>query len=370
MINPNKAKSPRYDQFVFKAMNRMGYNAATVGQLELDRGTEYVRELAPQLDCPVVVSNAKATAGETPWRETAIVTVGGRKFGILGLVSQDFGSGKEALEDAGWTIEDPMAAVARLLPELEKQSDVTIALAHLQAADLDRLVREGKGIDLVIAGLNPHPMNTQPDDAVTAILRPGQRGEYIGVARITPGAGGGPVTVDGLEAVMLEMNKYPDDPELAAELEALKKEVDAETRKAQIERELKAQDGLILGQDRYLGNETCARCHSGEIDWWNSDPHAKAFATLEKEGKQSDSACLRCHVTGYEQPGGFGGIGTTANMKSVQCESCHGMGTLHDWTGKSASVPGEATCRACHVAEWSPDFEYGAYLKRLGHGTK
>ncbi len=370
MIHPNRQQNPRYNQFVVEAMNRMHYDAVTIGQLELERGTDYVRELVPQFSCPVVVSNVRPASGGTPWKETAIVTVGGRKVGVLGLVSPDFGPGKAALADNGWVIEEPMAAVARLLPSLAQQADVTVALAHLETRDFNRLVAEGKGIDLVIAGYNPQPMNVQPDSAATTLLRPGQRGEYIGVARITPASHGNPTEVAGIETIMLEMTKFPEEPTLAAELAAIKKEIEAETRKAQLERELKAQEGLVLGQDRYLGTETCGRCHALEVDWWTSDPHAKAFATLETAGHDTDAACLSCHVTGYQQPGGFGGTGTTVSMKNVQCESCHGMGTQHDWSGTSTEAPGEATCRTCHVPEWSPKFDYATYLARLGHGGK
>jgi hypothetical protein len=370
MTHPNKQQNPHYNSFVVEAMNDMRYDAVTMGQLELDRGTDFVREYAPRFQCPVVLSNVRPATGDAPWKETAIVQIGGRRVGILGLVSADFGQGPEALAQAGWTVEDPMAAVGRLLPGLKQQSDVTVVLAHLEVRDLDRLVRQGRGIDLVVAGYNPQPLNTQPDSAATTILRPGQRGEHVGLARITPGTKGAPTAVAGLESIMLEMSKFPDDPDLAARLAVVKKEIEAETRKAQLEQELKAQEGLILGQDRYLGLETCARCHTGESDWWNNDPHARAFATLETQGKQGDAACLKCHVTGQGLPGGFGGVGTTANMKNVQCESCHGMGTLHDWSGAGAPRVTEATCKSCHVPEWSPQFDYAAYLSRLGHGTR
>jgi hypothetical protein len=370
MTHPNKQQNPLYNDFVAEAMNTMRYDAVTMGQLELDRGADFVRAYAPKFQCPVVVSNVRVTSGETPWKETAVVQIGGRKVGILGLVSADYGQGPDALIEAGFTFEEPLAATRRLLPGLRKQCDVVVALAHLATKDIDDVLRAGRGIDLVVAGYNPNPVNAQPDTAVTTILRPGQRGEHVGIAHVMPGVGGAPATVSGLETVMLEMAKYPDDEALAARLAAIKKEVEAETRKAQLEQELKAQEGLVLGQDRYLGGETCARCHAREAAWWNGNAHARAYATLETKGKQADPACLKCHVTGDGMAGGFGGTATTVDMKNVQCESCHGMGTQHDWSGASAARVGEAACRTCHTAEWSPDFDYGTYFGRLGHGKK
>jgi nitrate/TMAO reductase-like tetraheme cytochrome c subunit len=169
---------------------------------------------------------------------------------------------------------------------------------------------------------------------------------------------------------MLDMTKIAENVEMAEKLAGIKHTIELETRKAQLQREIETEDGLLLGQDRYLGEATCARCHTTEAQELVDDPHAHAFATLEKMGKAEDQACLPCHVTGFGAPGGFAGLGGTPEMKNVQCESCHGMGTHHDWTGTVAkTAAAEATCLQCHVAEWSPRWDYTAYLKRLAHGS-
>ena len=65
-------------------------------------------------------------------------------------------------------MEDPFAAVERLVPALRPQSDMVVVLAHLKQEDLDRLTKTaGKGIDLVIAGHNSYVMSTQPQNAQT-----------------------------------------------------------------------------------------------------------------------------------------------------------------------------------------------------------
>jgi nitrate/TMAO reductase-like tetraheme cytochrome c subunit len=347
-------------------MNRMKYDAVSLGQTELERGDAAVREIIQQLKTKVVLTNVTTKSGQTPWAESAVLTAGGRRVGVIGLLSQDFSGKPEAFDQAGFTVEDPFAAVPRVVPGLRSKTDLVVALAHLKPADLDRLVKtDGQGIDLVIAGFNPASNTDQPDTAVTAILRPGQRGEYIGLAHLgaqDPATGRAQAKI---EALMLEVNKFRDDEPMASQLATLKSEVDADLRKAQLERELKVSEGIVLGQDRYLGNETCARCHASDIAWWEKDPHAHAFATLEKQGKQGDASCLPCHVTGSGAAGGFGHLGTTADMRNVQCESCHGMGTQHDWTGKTASAVNEASCKTCHVPEW----DYASYLARLGHGN-
>ncbi len=370
IIHYDKNHDARYDRFIVEAMNQMHYDAVTLGEVELERGPDYVRDLVSRFKGKVVLANVKAATGTTPWQETAVIKVGGRRVGVFGLMSNNFGRGPEVFEDEGWKIEDPMAAMARVLPELRKRSDVVVALAHLEAGDSHTIALAAAGVDVVVPGHMPGAITTQPDSSVTTVFRCGQRGEYLGVARVTGGGKAGKVQVDSLDAIMLEMSKFPEDPKIAAELAEIKTVIEAEARKAQLERELKQTEGLVLGQDRYLGDETCARCHSREVEQLKTSPHARAFATLEAAGKANDSSCLPCHVTGYNQPGGFGGLGTAVEMKNVQCESCHGMGTNHDWSrATAAAAPSEATCKTCHVPQWSPKFEYTSYLKKLGHGT-
>lgn len=39
--------------------------------------------------------------------------------------------------------------------------------------------------------------------------------------------------------------------------------------------------------------------------------------------------CLKCHVTGYGKPGGFISLEQTPGMANVQCEMCHGPGSIY-----------------------------------------
>ena len=147
---------------------------------------------------------------------------------------------------------DDLVVSERLVPGLKKKSDLVVALAHLENKDLERFVREAAGIDLVVAGYNPSTVVNQPEDAATTILRPGMRGEFLGFARLGPPAADGKRTAD-LEAIMLKVADYPEDAALAAELGEIKAEIEADRRKAQLERELADSEGPILGQERYLG---------------------------------------------------------------------------------------------------------------------
>lgn len=131
------------------------------------------------------------------------------------------------------------------------------------------------------------------------------------------------------------------------------------------------------GQPRYVGAAACASCHTDAHTQWQTTAHASAYPTLVTREKQFDLECVGCHVTGYRQPGGST-LGFTDTLEGVQCEACHGPGSLHA-AAPTAAAPQPtiqrsvtaATCVGCHTSEHSPRFDFDSYLPRIlgpGHG--
>jgi predicted CXXCH cytochrome family protein len=111
----------------------------------------------------------------------------------------------------------------------------------------------------------------------------------------------------------------------------------------------------------YVGWKRCAMCHSDISGDWQKGRHAHAFESLKKTGQENLPACLGCHVTGYEQDGGFIDFDITPEMISVQCEECHGRGSEHavNPAGKVlVKAPGVDLCRRCHTEGQDPAFDY------------
>lgn len=82
------------------------------------------------------------------------------------------------------------------------------------------------------------------------------------------------------------------------------------------------------GQPRYIGQDECSTCHLEPQEVWEKTAHAKAYATLQKDFKEYNLECVGCHVTGYGKPGGST-VTHNEGLKNVQCETCHGPGSLH-----------------------------------------
>lgn len=130
------------------------------------------------------------------------------------------------------------------------------------------------------------------------------------------------------------------------------------------------------GTAGYVGTEECTFCHKEAVEFWKHTVHAKAWDILTELGKDADYDCVKCHVTGWEQPGGSN-LAFNESLRAVQCEVCHGPGSLHvaaDGKEKKSSLvraTPEDVCIRCHTHEHSDTFDYQAYLRDVtgkGHG--
>jgi hypothetical protein len=126
----------------------------------------------------------------------------------------------------------------------------------------------------------------------------------------------------------------------------------------------------------YVGASKCKVCHVDIFTSWGETRHAEALSTLE--GKDAgDAACLECHTTGFGA-GGYGTDGVMADMKGVQCEACHGPGSLYSFSSimldpgkrrQAGLTPVDSlACVRCHNAK-SPTFKVFAYKAGLLTGT-
>lgn len=86
----------------------------------------------------------------------------------------------------------------------------------------------------------------------------------------------------------------------------------------------------------FIGVEECTTCHDEERKVWDGTPHSHAYKTLQDDFKEYNLDCVNCHVTGYDKPGGST-VTYVDKLKDVQCEECHGPGSLH---AKSPSKKG------------------------------
>jgi hypothetical protein len=119
----------------------------------------------------------------------------------------------------------------------------------------------------------------------------------------------------------------------------------------------------------YLGANECGSCHESIFKVWQKTKHAAAFNSLKKTSQENLAGCQQCHVTAFEEPGGFIDAELTPELVGVQCEECHGPGKVHTANPAKpgsivAKVP-ETKCRKCHTAGQDRNFDYAKKVRLL-----
>jgi len=150
------------------ALNRMGYDAITLGNHEFDNGLDTLAMVLKMSKCPVLVANYDVTG--TPLegiiKPYTIIRRAGRKIGVfgLGVAPDDLIAAKNF---QGIRYLDPLPVINETAALLrEKGCDVVILLSHL-GSDGDgvkgheeerdfTLIPQMHGVDLILSGHTHH----------------------------------------------------------------------------------------------------------------------------------------------------------------------------------------------------------------------
>lgn len=166
--------------------------------------------------------------------------------------------------------------------------------------------------------------------------------------------------------------KLGSDKSAADRLLAYYKRVNEHNKKAFADR---VPEPPAKGQAGYMGIEVCTECHDEERKQWDDSKHRYAYETLQKDFKEYNLDCVSCHVTGYGQPGGST-VTHVEKLQAVQCEECHGPGSLHVKDPTKAGLiilkPDPQSCVSkCHHPPHVEGFDAVAEMKNIlgpGHG--
>jgi len=175
--------------FIFENMARLGYDAVTPGDLELYFGPEELRHLyATHPEVRVVSANLRDAFGGAVFPEYVVIEKDGVRFGITGVTRPSYYQEAVAVDpdmEEEFTFEDPQAALERILPELDRKSDLVVVLFHDNLSEVLRQSSILEGIDVALAGHNSG-YSSRPDSVGTGawVIRPGGRGQYVYLAEI------------------------------------------------------------------------------------------------------------------------------------------------------------------------------------------
>jgi len=416
-------------EFLARELSKLPFGGSAVGESDLVRGPDHV-----------VPKRVAANLADAPFVEPSrLVTTGGIKLGVLGIIDPAVarGAGLTA-SDPGPAAKAEVnrlrregAEIVILLAPVERSQART--LARSTGADIivigknvgkgmRRAERVGKAfivaagdelqylgrLEIVLRGRAPRDALTPLEDAggvaatkerlaeithtldrlATDIARwekdrdadpafiaekTRERSELLAERdRLAATKWRPPATGSYLTNTLIPVRRtLPRDPALTASMRKLDRAIGA-ANLAMAEPPPAAEPGRAY----YVGDEKCVSCHKAAVRAWRRSGHAHAWRTLVRAGKQADDECVGCHSTGYGEVGGSS-LGYTAGLTNVQCESCHGPGSIHvEQRGKETPYAGitrtpESVCVRCHNEEHSDTFQYEPYLRDAlgpGHG--
>ena len=145
-------------------MNRMGFDADTLGNHNFDNGVAHMRDLARAAEFPYLVTNLEGPGGQpVPWTKPYVIwETGGARIGVIGAINPD---AKDLLRPGSLgqlEVTPPAPALNAAAAELRAKGVRTVvALAHLGAdpttagpngasGPLIDLARELEGVDVLL----------------------------------------------------------------------------------------------------------------------------------------------------------------------------------------------------------------------------
>jgi len=355
--------------FLVGAMDKLGYDVVTLGEREFNFGQTFLLSNFKKTKIEVVSANLIYADNKKLFAKPYVVKkMCGARVAFFGLLGKDVRIRTLASERA-LEVLDPVATAKALIPEMRKKADILVLLSHIGLTEGQRLTLEAPGIDVMVFGHQPGLFREIVKTNGVINARSGERGQYIpGIHLVVED--GKIASYDG-EMVALD-DKVPADDEMNRTVDAFNDEMNrrfaAEPGPAVEPGATQTVPPASIAGDHFLGEKNCRRCHEAEYNMYSSQDHARAFATLTKNQRDSSPECLPCHVVGYGQPGGFASKQSTPDLVNVQCENCHGMGTKHpDHGAVNAAVVGPEVCLSCHTHEQNPNFDYEEALKHIVH---
>lgn len=235
--------------------------------------------------------------------------------------------------------------------KLQRSGMINVLLTGKPVAELKAL----KGWDVIVTS-SGEELERPVEAGKTLIVSGFPKGQKLGVLSLRLDKKG---RVTGASHRWQDLKlDVQEDPAVRAVL----KEYDSKVAALLREEELKPVAG---GQ--YLGAESCVECHQGFVESWRATKHSSAFATLEGVGKSKDPECVKCHVVGFGEEGGFLSAKATPALSGVQCEACHGPGREHAADFRPMRPVGVEVCVSCHTKENSPLFDYNEYHEKIKH---
>ncbi|WP_170522913.1 bifunctional metallophosphatase/5'-nucleotidase [Ruegeria arenilitoris] len=148
-------------------MNKLGYDAMTVGNHEFDDGPEVLAGFVDAVEFPILMSNANIENEELLTDRimpSTVIEVGGEKIGLIGLTPED--TDELASPGPNVVFSDPVPAVQAEVDKLTAEGiNKIIVLSHSGYGVDQRVAQETTGVDVIVGGHSNTYLSNTSDKA-------------------------------------------------------------------------------------------------------------------------------------------------------------------------------------------------------------
>ncbi|WP_170458460.1 bifunctional metallophosphatase/5'-nucleotidase [Ruegeria arenilitoris] len=148
-------------------MNKLGYDAMTVGNHEFDDGPEVLAGFVDAVEFPILMSNANIENEELLTdriKKSTVIEVGGEKIGLIGLTPED--TDELASPGPNVVFSDPVPAVQAQVDKLTADGvNKIIVLSHSGYGVDQRVAQETTGVDVIVGGHSNTYLSNTSDKA-------------------------------------------------------------------------------------------------------------------------------------------------------------------------------------------------------------
>ena len=207
---------------MIEGMNRLGYDAMTLGDQDFRWGPAVLKERMSEAQFPFLSANVYAGSAQNLFAQPYVIKeMAGHRIAVIGVTSKNLvsflaqGGGEPVL------VSDPIETARRTMADLQAAADIFIVCSNLGFALDQQLAAQVAGIALIVGG-NPGTLMPEPyrDPAHgTLIVQAGYQGEWIGQLNLQIAADGKVASYQG-KTVSLGAD-FADAPDIRAWLDSL-----------------------------------------------------------------------------------------------------------------------------------------------------
>lgn len=172
---------------LFEMMNRIGYDAWTVGNHDLDISQDNLRQHAAIAKFPTLGANMQDSLGQLAFHNQAytIVNKGDIRIGIIGMITKDLFTVTNTNNLKGMKVLSPVDIAQKIIDSLTKFSDLIVALTHEGVDDDSALAASTHGLNVII-GAHSHTRLKSPKEVNGVVIcQAGSNCENLGELELT-----------------------------------------------------------------------------------------------------------------------------------------------------------------------------------------